>query len=1058
MQPTPEESNANANQYEPSLIIQDYHLLKRLGGNEISATYQAISSISQEFVVIKVFPKSVSLAVTLYETEIKAFEKLQGTQGVLSMKDKGETDDVFFITTEFIQDGSIRNIFVKHPKGMDIDSALDLFTPIADVIDRIHGKNIIHRDLKPENILFRKTDKGMEIFITDFGLVKFTSDSKLFQTETTSGTPWYIAPEAWIPDQAVTKTNAVDIYALGVMLYEALEGKVPFENPGDAVSTAPPTPEQTVQKTNQDVAEYILKGLSRHPEERPTSAGELIDGVRTGYYNTLDNVDQKWIGQKIRNYTIKEILGRGKMGVTMRARDHQGKDMVLKAFETSIMAGNPKLLFEKETKSFKNLEAEHGVLLPGESFSLKGIFYIVFDYQSGGNLRQFITENRRQMDVEKILDVFTQIAEALDYVHSKKIIHRDLKPENIVYRKEGDRMLIFLTDFGIAEILEGTKSSFYTKTAAGTFYYMAPEAWNPKARKTKAMDIYSFGVMLYEALEGTVPFKAEYPAIMFQHINEQVPEPRHTVRKLGAEAKRFLLESLSKTPEDRPKTAMEIMDKLKGRRPDYYGRKYGKYIIESIIGQSAIGATYKAIDTANRRRKVALKVFPVSEPITNEIEILKKLEKHDGILPILDNGNDGGVHYLVTEYMSGGNLREYLQAYPDGMDFGEAIKIYKPIAQALDYLHKKGVVHRDLKPENIVLRKAKQSGEITVEPFITDFGISKLLEKTPSLNTRTSVLAGTYKYIAPEVWDDEKPSPANDIYALGIMLYETLEGNPPFNARTPASIMKQHLNNQPPYPKNLAESRGEAAAKALLRALEKDPNKRQATAMELVEDIEEAERLPTFTGLLTKPLIIFFELLSKVRKYLFPVLGVTAVLALAIFLLLKNGVILQPSITQTATATITNTAPPAATFTNTVTNTASRTFTNTVQTITPLTNTATATSTFTVISTRTKTPVSATTVATKNASPTRTSISPATLTHTSIPPATLTKSPIPPFTLTNSPVPPPTATKIPTFTPIPGRAQCNDGIDNDGDGFTDWNNQSGGDPQCQNKQDNDELR
>ena len=1035
MQPIPEASNHGASKYDPNSVIQDYQLLKRLGGSDISATFQAINKKTEEFVVIKIFSKLLPLAVTLYETEIKAFEKLHNMHGVLNLKAVGETEEAFFIVTESIKEGSIRNIFNKFPKGMELDEALDLFTPIADVIDRIHGENIIHRDLKPENILFRKIEHGYEIFITDFGLVKFTNDSKLFQTETTAGTPLYIAPEAWNPDQTVSKSKAVDLYSLGVMLYEALEGKVPFDNPADVIQVDPPLPERTRQNSNDEVVRQLLKALSKQPEERPSSAGALIDGIRNGYYNTLENADQKWIGQRIRNYTINEILGRGKMGITMRAKDNRGKDFVLKMFETSIMAGNPKQLFDKEMKSFQKLEAEHGVLLPCESFAQKGNFYIVFDYQPGGNLRKFLNDSRKRMDLTNILDVFSQIAEAIDYTHSKKIIHRDLKPENVVYRKEGERIITFLTDFGIAEILEGTKSSFYTKTAAGTFYYMAPEAWNPKARKTRAMDIYSFGVMLYEALEGHVPFTSEYPAIMFQHTNEPVPDPTNTARKLGLDAKRFLLETLAKNPEERPKTAKEIVDKLRGKRPEYFGRKYGKYMIESLIGQSAIGATYKAIDTTNKKRKVALKILPISEPINNEIEILKKLERHNGILPILDSGQDGGVHYLVTEYMSGGNLREYLQSYPEGMDFEEAMHVYEPISEALDYLHTKGVVHRDLKPENIVLRRIKQNGTSTLEPFITDFGISKLLEKTPSLNTRTSVLAGTYKYIAPEVWDDQEPSPANDIYALGIMLYETLEGSPPFNARTPASIMKQHINDVPPRPTNLATGRGEAAAKALLKSLEKQPELRQTTARELVKEIEEAERLPTFTGPLSNPLGTFFDLVKKARRYV--ILGVGLPLMVSIvFWLTTNPSILSVLGGQTPSATLTSTIQTISSFTSTPTET--------------ITSTPTRMLNFTMTVTSTQTATPAKTVRFPY-TPTRTKSAPGSTNqpvHTIVP---ATNTPVTQATVTNQPIP----TQAPTA--IPGKAQCNDGIDNDEDGLTDWSNQ-GGDPQCQNKQDDDESR
>ena len=1036
MQSDFEGSNDRSAGFQPGSAINDYELRTRLGGSEISATFLAQHRGTHEIVVAKLFPKSLPLAVMLYETEAKAFEKLNGIQGVLNIRGKGETEEVYYLTTEYMGDGSIRNIFARNPRGMSMEEALDLFTPIADAVDHIHGKNIIHRDLKPENILYKRNGGTLEIFITDFGLVKFTGDAKLFQTETTAGTPWYIAPEAWIQDDQLLKTSTVDVYSLAVMLYEALEGKVPFDNPADAIRATPPTPERIPGITTPEAVKCLLTALSKNPNERPTSAGALIEEIRNHHYNLMDDSDQKWNGQRIRNYTIKEILGRGKMGVTMRAADEHGKDFVLKAFETSFMAGNPRQLFEKEIHSLQNLEPNHGVLLPLDHFFLRGTFYIVFEYQPGGNLRKFFNENRRQMDVQKILDVFTQIANAIDYTHSKKIIHRDLKPENVVYRVENGRIITYLTDFGIAEILEGTKSSFYTKTAAGTFYYMAPEAWEPKARKTKAMDIYSFGVMLYEALEGRVPFKAEYPAIMFQHINEKIPEPKTTTKKLGAGAKDFILEALAKKPEDRPKTAREIVDKLKGDQPDYYGRRYGKYVVESLIGQGAIGgATYKAVDSTNRKRKVALKILPISESINHEIEILKKLERHDGILPILDSGSHGGGHYLVTEFMSGGNLREYLQSIPGEMEFHEAVKIYKPIAQALDYLHTKGVVHRDLKPENIVLKKTRINGEVVLEPFITDFGISKLLEKTPSLNTRTSVLAGTYKYIAPEVWDDQKPSPANDIYALGIMLYETLEGAPPFNARTPASIMKQHLNDQPPYPGKLAASRGDGAARALLRALTKDPRDRQPTAQELINDIEEAGRQATFSGSLTKPLGRAVSIFNK-RAFVY-LLAVSIVMFAALYF----SPSIFPPITPTPSPTAWNTLEPLSTafFTKTAIN--PNTFIPTALSHTPTP----------------VTPISGTDLSTQNnkdltKAPTKTKIT-ATTTKTSVPNNTATIQPTatvqPTATIRPTQTPPPTATS--------DKPQCSDGVDNDQDGFTDWSNK-GGDPQCQNKNDNDESQ
>ena len=1020
------DESTGTDNYNPNDTVGEYILQERLGG-EHSSTFRAVHKLTQQTVAIKIFLKSLLTAKGLYNAELNALKVLRGLRGILQPKDNNEDNRAYFIVTEFIEEGSLRNVFNKYPEGMNIEEVLQIFRPIADTVDQIHGRNIIHRDLKPENVLFRKTASGYETFITDFGFVKFTDDSKSFHTETTAGTPSYIAPEAWIDDSKVTKTNAVDIYSVGVMLYEALEGKVPFNNPTDALNFEVPMPERTRQGTNAEVTKWLLRALSKNPKERPLSVGEITDSMQSAYYGPIDNEDRKWIRYKVDRYTIEEILSRGKMGLTMRARDDMGEQFILKAFESNSLIGNPKQLFDKEVESLKRLENGHGVLIPRESFSQKGIFFIVMDYQPGGSLRKLLNENRKGMDLKKLLEVFTQIAEAIDYTHSRRIIHRDIKPENVVYRQEDGRITTYLTDFGIAEMLEGTKSSFYTKTAAGTFYYMAPEAWNPSARKTKAMDIYSFGIMLYEALEGHPPFNAAYPAIILQHLDGNVPDPKNTLKKGGPGAKNILLEALAKHPEDRPKTAKEIIEKFKGQHPDYLGKKYGKYEIENIIGQSAIGATYKAVDTTNRKRKVALKTLPFSEPIYNEIKILSKLKGQEGILPFLDSGSANGVHYLVTEYMSGGNLRDFLQDYPDGMTLEEALEFFKPIAIALDYLHKNDIVHRDLKPENILLKSNKANGETKFRPYITDFGISRVLEQTPNLFTKTSVIAGTYKYIAPEVWDDQGPSPANDIYALGIMLYEALEGEPPFNARTPASIMKQHVNDIPPRPKNLSK-RGDGVVNALLKSLDKKPERRQKSAIELILELENGAK--TYTGPVSNPLIRSLKFSDLISKNLVPF---SILILLPLLFVLLSLIPVPLPISSTATPTLSQSPTVTQSPKSTATLTSSP----------PTTRTPT--------STRTRTGNPMTPSSTKRPGEPDPSTNPDTsapVINTSAPvintsaPVINTTAPV-----INTTVPPP-----PTSTPS-GPRECNDGIDNDGDGQID-----GSDPECSSNGDNDESR
>jgi serine/threonine protein kinase len=834
---------SETNQFNSPRVLGNYVLEELLGGGEHGSTFKGTKQGTLDAVAIKVFAKSSTIAKALYDSEIKAYRALKGQAGILQHKDDGETDEFCFIVTEFVKEGSLRRILDECPEGMKIEDVIQLFTPIAAAIDRIHQNNIVHRDLKPENILIRKTDRGYQIFVADFGFVKFTGDSKQFQTEKTAGTWKYIPPEAWKADPDTPQTKAVDIYALGVILYEALEGRIPYADIGELLSHKPAlSPTRTLQNTDPFVVEYLLKAIHKDPEQRPASGSELMDGIRNAYEGNL-STEQKWIGRKIKNYVVEEVLGAGRMGISLRARDTQAtRQVVLKAFTRSL-SGNAIQAYDKEKKSLERLENGHGVLIPHDRFEYEGYFFIVTEYQSGGTLRNLL--NRRpRLAPNEIMEIFAQIAEAIDYIHEKKVVHRDIKPENIVYSVTDGKIHPFITDFGVSVILASTQSSFRTHEI-GTPRYMAPELWDTNARGTKAVDIYAFGIMLYEALEGHAPFDADAPAIIKQHLYLSVPPPEKTLKELGINARNVLLQTLAKDPEERPKTAAEVMQQIKGQHAMFLGKKYGKYIIEKFVGRGTYGATYRAYDrNKNQRKKFAFKVLSIPEPIMQEVDALKKLGHFDGIVPILDGNSENGIHYIVTEYLNGLNLRDMLQSYRQGMSLDDTLKLFKPIARALDHLHNNDVIHGDLKPENIILLKNKNE-ENSYEPFVTGFGISRIAGKAQSFYAKSNI-----NYIAPELWEDAEPSRSSDIFALGVILYETLVGVPPFDAQSPAHLMKKYLANEQPEVKNLTKLYGKNIVKALLQALNKKSERRQKYALELISGLERrgAVRTPTKAG------------------------------------------------------------------------------------------------------------------------------------------------------------------------------------------------------------------
>jgi tRNA A-37 threonylcarbamoyl transferase component Bud32 len=248
-----------------------------------------------------------------------------------------------------------------------------------------------------------------------------------------------------------------------------------------------------------------------------------------------------------------------------------------------------------------------------------------------------------------------------------------------------------------------------------------------------------------------------------------------------------------------------------------------------LLGAGGMGAVYKARQPG-LDRLVALKVLPsrddpaFAERFTREARALAKLN-HSGIVHVYDFGQAGGHYFIVMEYVDGVNLR---QAERSGkMTPAEALAVVPQICAALQYAHEVGVIHRDVKPENILL---DARGRVK----IADFGLAKLLGEDPRHLTRTHQAMGTLHYMAPEQW--ERPTAVDhraDIYSLGVVFYELLTGELPLGRFAP------------PSEKARVDVRLD---RVVLRALEKEPDRRYQRAEDVKTDVEQITAAPITRG------------------------------------------------------------------------------------------------------------------------------------------------------------------------------------------------------------------
>ncbi|NJM08568.1 serine/threonine protein kinase, partial [Candidatus Gracilibacteria bacterium] len=257
------------------------------------------------------------------------------------------------------------------------------------------------------------------------------------------------------------------------------------------------------------------------------------------------------------------------------------------------------------------------------------------------------------------------------------------------------------------------------------------------------------------------------------------------------------------------------------------GSILGRFTIIEELGRGGMAVVYKAVQS-DLDRVVALKVLPLElsrdssyiARFRHEARSAARLE-HPHIVPIYEIGEADGAHFIAMKFIPGQTLKEVIQQ-EHAMGLARAVELLTPIAAALDYAHRHGVVHRDIKPSNMML-----TGEGWM--YLTDFGLAKGATAGDGL-TRTGTVMGTPEYMSPEQAQGLlEVGPASDIYALGVVLYEMLTGDYPFQAETPLGMLAARLVHAPRPPRQLRPDLPLDVEAVVMRALARDPQHRYAS-------------------------------------------------------------------------------------------------------------------------------------------------------------------------------------------------------------------------------------
>jgi serine/threonine-protein kinase len=252
----------------------------------------------------------------------------------------------------------------------------------------------------------------------------------------------------------------------------------------------------------------------------------------------------------------------------------------------------------------------------------------------------------------------------------------------------------------------------------------------------------------------------------------------------------------------------------------------GRYELEGRIGDGGMAVVYQGRDRV-LGRLVAIKVL--RDQYVAEAGFISRFRReaqsaaalsHPNIVNIYDVGEDNGLHYIVMEYVPGRNLKEIIRA-EGTLAARQVVDLGRQICAALGYAHQRGLVHRDIKPQNILVTP---DGLVKV----ADFGIAKGLNDVNL--TATGIAMGTVHYASPEQVEGKEATPASDIYAVGVVLYEMLTGRLPFDGETPVSIALKHINEMPLRLRAYNPQAPAGLETVVLTALAKSPADRFPTA------------------------------------------------------------------------------------------------------------------------------------------------------------------------------------------------------------------------------------
>ena len=785
--------------------IPGYQILDALPSGGMGIVYRARQVESDRIVALKMIRSGIHAdpqEIARFRLESEAIASLTHAH-VIPIYDWGEWNGMPYLSMEFAEKGSLAERLEHGP--LPLDEASDLLEKLSLATQFIHERGIIHRDLKPANILL--TQDGTPK-LADFGLAKrLDRDQGLTQTQAVIGTASYMAPE-----QAAGNTHtlgpAVDVYALGAILYEVLTGRPPFraatreQTIHQVLSEDAPRPTQIRAAIPAALEWVCLKCLEKAPEHRFVSAQALAESVskfRRGVPLALDGTtlaNRLVRAARRAGFEVLDALGAEPSVRTFRARDLSlGRIVVLELLD----AGHHHDLADRErlrAQATAVANLHHANIVELYTFGeLDGDPFIAREDVDGEGICTGQTKSAKAP--KQIASDLESLARAVHYAHLRGMVHGNLEPGKVVRDGGG---ICKITGYGVGQ-KEICRRSELSEVDSASEAAKADSTRSGLA-VDPSEDLAALGAILYQLLNGYPPSAGQATVSESEPLrilNSGLPGELRAIcqRCLDSDPKQRYVNGAALAEDLRRARVGEILliddldDWLQQKR---WARRGGFKIVE-LLAQGEFGFTYKAIQIASEQRVVLKRISArfrfvpaVKERFRLEGRLLAGL-RHQNIAKLFDIGELNDLVYYAREYVDGKSLSRWARSGPSSEERSEESRTSEPgwlktrlelvcaLARTVQYLHDQKLVHGGLSPTSV---------------HVTPSGVPRITGLRRARSTGVESAEGALEpdpwprksFLAPEQLDGSRrrPERAVDIFALGAILSMLFGGRAPIVA------------------------------------------------------------------------------------------------------------------------------------------------------------------------------------------------------------------------------------------------------------------------------------